>query len=260
MEPALARRERKKLELGARIKDAARALFREKGYEAATTREIAARADVGIGTLFAYAPDKGQLLAMVFTDELDALTERSFGALDPSTNLLDDLVTVFRARYELWGADPELARHGVRETFASLYADDEAFKQAAPSAPQAALYRHLVALVRRHQEAGTIDRDEPASLVAELILDVYLSENRDWIAQPSPRVDEGVARLRRALALMLRAVAARSEGATVRAQSDDERFALFARLRDVTDTLPLEEVEEIVRFAEFRRAERARNA
>ena len=63
-------RERQKTERRRRIEAAARAVFREKGYEAATTREIAARAEVSIGTLFAYAADKRDLLAMVYRDEL----------------------------------------------------------------------------------------------------------------------------------------------------------------------------------------------
>ena len=73
----LGRRERGKLEKRRRIREATREVFRRKGYEAATTREIAARADVAIGTLFAYASDKRELLMMVINDDREALPTSS---------------------------------------------------------------------------------------------------------------------------------------------------------------------------------------
>ena len=52
-----------------RIKDAARELFIAKGFDDTTTREIAQRASVGIGTLFIYADNKRDLLFLVANDE-----------------------------------------------------------------------------------------------------------------------------------------------------------------------------------------------
>ena len=71
--PTLGRRERGKIEKRRRICEATREVFRRKGYEAATTREIADLADVAIGTLFAYASDKRELLMMVINDDREAL-------------------------------------------------------------------------------------------------------------------------------------------------------------------------------------------
>ena len=48
-------------------------LFIELGYEATTLRQVAEAADVGFGTVFAYAADKAGLLAMVFVERLKAL-------------------------------------------------------------------------------------------------------------------------------------------------------------------------------------------
>jgi TetR/AcrR family transcriptional regulator, cholesterol catabolism regulator len=59
---SLGRRERKKLAVERRIREAALELFREKGYEAATVEEIAERADVAKGTFFNYFPRKDTLL------------------------------------------------------------------------------------------------------------------------------------------------------------------------------------------------------
>src|SRR5664280_1854457 len=95
-------RERQKTERRRRIEAAARAVFREKGYDAATTREIAARAEVSIGTLFAYAADKRELLTMVYRDELHELTETTFASVPAAAPVLDQLVHVLEPRYAYW--------------------------------------------------------------------------------------------------------------------------------------------------------------
>ncbi len=45
-------------------------MFIAKGFDDTTTREIAQRASVGIGTLFIYADNKRDLLFLVANDEL----------------------------------------------------------------------------------------------------------------------------------------------------------------------------------------------
>jgi TetR/AcrR family transcriptional regulator, cholesterol catabolism regulator len=73
----LGRRERKKLEVVSRIREAALELFCEKGYEATTVEEIAERADVAKGTFFNHFPRKDALLL--------ALAEETF------TQMLEEL-------------------------------------------------------------------------------------------------------------------------------------------------------------------------
>jgi AcrR family transcriptional regulator len=192
------RRERQKRERRDRIAAAARTVFAEKGYDAATTREIAERADVSIGTLFAYAHDKRALLTLVYRDALRALTAASFAEVDPEAPVLDQLSGVFRARYALWGADPALARHAVRETMALTY-------DGTPP-PETELRDAVLALVRANQARRRLDPQADAVLVARMIIDIYLSENRDWLAGERPDLATGVADLRRTLGLALRGV------------------------------------------------------
>ena len=66
--PGTSLRERKKTAKQERILQAATRLFAEKGYEAATTAEIAEAADVGVGTLFRYAGSKAELLVAVMNN------------------------------------------------------------------------------------------------------------------------------------------------------------------------------------------------
>jgi AcrR family transcriptional regulator len=52
-----------------RIFTAAAELFAEHGFDGVTTQQVSDRADVGTGTLFRYAANKGELLLMVYNEE-----------------------------------------------------------------------------------------------------------------------------------------------------------------------------------------------
>jgi AcrR family transcriptional regulator len=199
-------RERQKTERRRRIEAAARAVFREKGYDAATTREIAERAEVSIGTLFAYAVDKRDLLTMVYRDELRELTETTFAAVPAGAPFLAQLVHVLEPRFIYWSADPALARHAVRETFAAGYPAGGTALEGADAPPDQLLRSRLTALVRTNQTAGRLRAADGAELVARVILDIYLSENRVWLAEAQPQLAAGMGRLTAALELALRAL------------------------------------------------------
>jgi AcrR family transcriptional regulator len=195
-------RERSKRERRLRIEAAARDVFREKGFEAATTREIAARAGVGTGTLFVYARDKRALLRMVFRDALEYLTESAFATVPVAAPLIEQLVHVFSPRYAFWGDDPRLSRHAVTATFGARFEGDGDVSDVSPAVH--ALNDRLIELIARNQRAATVAADVRPELLARLILDVYYNENREWIADRDPGVEAGVARLREVLELALR--------------------------------------------------------
>jgi AcrR family transcriptional regulator len=199
-------RERQKAERRLRIEAAARAVFHEKGYDAATTREIAERAEVSIGTLFAYAADKRELLTMVYRDELHALTETTFASVPAHAPVIDQLVHVLEPRYVYWSADPALARHAVRETFAAIYPAGGPAPDGDAAPPEQFLRVQLTALIAANQRAGRIRGGDDAELIARVVLDIYLSENRGWLATPKPQLNEGISSLRASLELALRAV------------------------------------------------------
>jgi AcrR family transcriptional regulator len=59
-----------------RVLEAAMALAREGGYDAVQMRDVAARADVALGTVYRYFTSKDQLLAAVWADWREALENR----------------------------------------------------------------------------------------------------------------------------------------------------------------------------------------
>ncbi|MFM7067862.1 MAG: TetR family transcriptional regulator [Actinomycetes bacterium] len=59
-----------------RITTAALELAAEGGFDAVQMREVAARADVALGTLYRYFPSKEYLLVSVMASQIDGLAER----------------------------------------------------------------------------------------------------------------------------------------------------------------------------------------
>src|SRR3954466_188773 len=108
-------REQKKLETRDRIRRAAAQLFTQRGYGAATMRQIAARAHVGLGTLFNYAEDKRDLVFLIFNEELNAITDVALAAPRPGQALVDQLLAVFRVHYGWLATKPALARILLQE-------------------------------------------------------------------------------------------------------------------------------------------------
>ncbi|NEP02571.1 MAG: TetR/AcrR family transcriptional regulator [Symploca sp. SIO2E9] len=64
------------LERVERILDVAEAMFMENGYAAATTKEIAAQAEVPIGSLYQFFPDKAAILEALAARYTDLLNQR----------------------------------------------------------------------------------------------------------------------------------------------------------------------------------------
>jgi AcrR family transcriptional regulator len=207
----LGARERGKRDKQRRIAAAARQVFLEKGYDAATTREIAVQAGVSIGTVFVYARDKRDLLLMVVNDELDALTEQGQRWVERPGPLLDRLAGFFAERYRFWLADPALARPTLEHTYDLLGEEGEAEQASEPTqrffARRRLMLAQLKTMVLQAQAAGEAAADLDAERVASLFLALYVSEQRRWMQQASPLpAAAGARHLRETLALVIRGV------------------------------------------------------
>jgi TetR/AcrR family transcriptional regulator, cholesterol catabolism regulator len=112
-------RERNKLVKRERIVGSAWELFREKGFEAATMREIAERADVGAGTVFVYAKSKSDLLVLVYWEAIRDTVRKAFTSLPKGGSLVDELMHVFTRLFDMYARDVELSRAYVREVIFS---------------------------------------------------------------------------------------------------------------------------------------------
>jgi AcrR family transcriptional regulator len=202
------RRERAKALRRERLKAAALDVFLAKGYQAATTREIALRAGIGAGTLFRYAEQKRDLLLMIVNDGLDAATQEAIENIDHDALLADQLVELFAPRFRYWGKHPDLAREAMHETVLARSSGDASPEARRYLQGRAALVELLIQIVCAEQARGTIKRDEDPSVVAGLFLAIYLSQLRLWLAERRPTVKKGLAFLRRLLSLAIDGVRA----------------------------------------------------
>ena len=198
----IGRRVQNRLDKLARIKTAAKELFTEQGFDRATTRDIARRAHVALGTLFNYADDKRDLIFLIYNEELDRITDRAFAHIDPRRPLLGQLSAAFAVFYRAFAANPTLSRALLQElTFYSqgrLAADFQRSRRRTIG--------FIERLVASAQANGRVRADADCALVALGIFFLYAGAVRWWIAATRPDPKTGIEALRRLLQLNLAGV------------------------------------------------------
>jgi AcrR family transcriptional regulator len=198
-----------RLEKRTRVAEAAQAVFREKGYEAAGMRLIAARAGVSIGTVFEFAKDKRSLLLLVFGRNLELCTQRAVATLDRNASLVDQLIHVYRERYNFFYDDINISLPLQREV-SFFFPDDETQDPESPIAQylekRAAGRAHIVKIIEDQQTAGFVDAAYDARDIAAMVIAIHQVEMRDWLGKKHHSVAAGLERLRHILSLALMGV------------------------------------------------------
>lgn len=200
--PAIGRRERGKLAKLQRIRAVAHRLFAQQGFESTTTRQIAAEADIGAGTLFLYAPTKEALLVLVFQDEVGGAVDRAFERV-PERPLLDQVMHVFDAIVAHHAAEPVLARLFVKElpfVGGEREGVDDFIRR---------LYTRVAALAEAAKQRGEVAADTDAWLLAQNLFGLFFQHLQMWLGGAIAPLERGDPRLRAALELQLRGVRAR---------------------------------------------------
>jgi AcrR family transcriptional regulator len=107
MSTALGRRERTKAANRAAILEAARAVFSQAGYEAASVRDIVRRTDLASGTFYNYFPDKASIFAAL-VEETGAEARRRVRAARRDARSGEAFVEEgFRAWFAYIAEDPD---------------------------------------------------------------------------------------------------------------------------------------------------------
>ncbi|AQT82380.1 hypothetical protein B1R94_28755 [Mycolicibacterium litorale] len=199
------RRDANKREKLRRIRQAARDVFLEKGYEGATLREIAVAADVAFGTLFLYAKNKQDLLLLLFDEELPAVTERAYKRATAIEGLLiDQLMAFFAEIYTFFAQTPALSRDMMREfTFAGGGI-------VAPRLWEEVLVteEYLAKLVARAQERGHVTSGVAPGLAAHVLFALQRIEIRRCLDTQEPDIAASLTRLRQQFELVYAGLAA----------------------------------------------------
>lgn len=202
-EPSL--RERNKARKLQKISRAARTLFVRRGYDATTLRQIAAKADVGLGTLFSYATDKRDLLFLIINDDIEAMNARAFAEAPREVPLLDRLTGIFRRFFEFFGQQPNLSRIILKElTFYSAGPQAQRFQNG-----RTQVLARLAEIVAEAQRTGEIGSVEDPHEIADTVFSIYAAAIRHWLDAAQPDLDQGLAALRRHFRLLLAGIAPR---------------------------------------------------
>jgi len=148
-------RERKKLLRMRRIMSAAHRLFVQKGFHETTIQDIAEAAGVGLGTLYLYARSKEDLLMQVFRERIVDMIDDSYQQVDPSADLLDQLMTFFDHHIDYHKRDPALSRTVLKELSFSITEQRKQDIQHITSAT----YERLRALVEAAVSNGRTEKE-----------------------------------------------------------------------------------------------------
>jgi AcrR family transcriptional regulator len=200
-----------------RVRRAALELFSSTGFEATTTKAVAERAGVAVGTVFVHASDKVDLLALVMHDVLHDALSQAFETL-PKAALEARLLHVFGSVFRAYGQVPRLA-----EPFVRTIANATGPNGSKVNAFTFETLGRLAALVSEAQHAGEIDENVPPLLLAQNVFALYYFALTTWISGYSTLETALDPHLRLALELQLRGllkqpgpVAAGPVGAAVR--------------------------------------------
>jgi AcrR family transcriptional regulator len=194
------KRETKKLDKLRRIRAAALDLFLQRGYDETTVRMIADQASVGLGTMFSYARDKRDLLFLILNEGFEEAVAYAEATMrGPRLRLAQRLQRIFRHHYLTFSGQPHLYRYALRELQFYAATDQAAIFQAT----RERLFRIIVEAVKDAQAHAEVDQAVEAELAASVLFSVFQAEVRHWISQEPRNVDEGTARLERALDIVL---------------------------------------------------------
>ena len=192
-------RELNKIDKRERIRAAASEMFSDVGYDAATLRQIADRARVGLGTLFNYVSDKRDLVFLIFNEEMEALISRALAAAISEETIHAQVLEVFAQHYRFFANNTNLSRIFLRE----LLFFSEGKHAIQYLSVRAKLLKGLERLVQAADARGQIRLADGPELTARHIFFTASSAIRWWLAGPNPEPTSGIHEYSRLLAMQI---------------------------------------------------------
>jgi AcrR family transcriptional regulator len=131
-------RERQKADRTGRILNAASSLFRTQGYDAVRIEDIAAAAEVSVGTCYNYFSTKGDLLLAIVSMEVEEVVEAGHRLIDaPPADPAQALAGLIRLYYD----------HSLNYLSKEMWRKAMAFSIEAPGTPFSQRYTELDAML-----------------------------------------------------------------------------------------------------------------
>lgn len=202
-QPRLNRRQAAKVRTRQKVLDAARTLFAERGYDAATIRDIAKGADMSTGAVFANFQDKAELFEAVFSEEMEGLLADIRTAAAAEGRVLDRLSNGLTAGYHRSLDHLPLMQAMVARSW--FQPEDADLRSRAFVRP---LIEAVAELLQAGVREGELRQDVDLPLLARLIWDVFISNFR-FAAYDNWGIEELTPHIRKQLELILSSQLAR---------------------------------------------------
>lgn len=190
-------RAQSKLKTRHRVLEAARRLFMERGYEAATIRDIAAAAGMSTGAVFASFLDKIDLFNAVMAEDFQRQVEQLKRIENPAASVDDAVLAIFKAGYDFHLAQLPLLQAAISLSWSAGLGGEFGDRLSYRLALEA-----LTRVLRRGVDRGELAEAADLRLTAEILWDGYVANYRralfdDWTQA------QLMARTRQQIALVL---------------------------------------------------------
>jgi len=162
--------------------DAAKRLFNERGYEAATVRDIAAAAGLSTGAVFASFADKADLFGAVILDDFDALLEHLQACEQADVTAEGELLCLFNSIYAFQRDHLPLVRAAIGH---SWLGQPEAERRVRAGVKR--VLGHVGEVLRRGVERGELSADLDIRLTTEMIWESFIANYRHGLTEASDR-------------------------------------------------------------------------
>lgn len=204
IQPRLNRRQAAKIRTRQKVLDAARDLFAERGYDAATIRDIAKGAGMSTGAVFANFQDKAELFECVFAEEMAGLLSDIQGAAAGTEGRVTERLTEgLTAGYHRSLAHLPLMQAMIaRSWFQPEDADVRSREFVKP------IVLAIVDVLQGGIREGELRQDLDQLTLARMIWDVYISNYR-FAAYDNWGIEELAPHVRKQLDLLLSSQMAR---------------------------------------------------
>ncbi|RZJ97226.1 MAG: TetR/AcrR family transcriptional regulator [Brevundimonas sp.] len=167
------RRQAAKVRTREKVLEAASQLFAERGYDAATIRDIAKAAGMSTGAVFANFQDKAELFEAVFTDRLSRSLEQFQAGAASKGSVRDRLVASLSGGYHAMIDQLPLIQAVIARSWFQPSEADQRTRAAV-----GAQIDVLANVLRDGVGSGELGQDTDVPLISRLVWELYLSNVR----------------------------------------------------------------------------------
>jgi AcrR family transcriptional regulator len=172
----MTRRSQAKQRTRLKLLEATRRLVAERGYEAATIRDIAAAADLSTGAVFASFTDKADLFNEVIIADDQALFDRMQAATDQGGDAHTVVLAMFLAGYDLHLEQLRLVQAAISFSWLRDTAAERRNREGV-----AQILDLLGRVLRRGVERGELSKGLDIALASEMLWNSYVANYRQAI-------------------------------------------------------------------------------